>query len=560
MSSEFDSSKNFTLAEQSYDEWASWYPFIFGDAEQAIRLFRDTLEQTLVPHVEPGARVLDAACGTGLGLCALADLGYRATGVDISDGALAVARDWTAKRGHDVVLERVDLACPPDNLGTFDAVVTLSGFLDHFLSEAEQVDVLAKLSALIRPGGVLVLSHHDHARQLATDSDDVCIAPVARRDGNGEPFLYFERRLWHGEPRERAFEHRFYRINDDGSTACVTLNLRAMTMAEVEHALDDCGVATGVWHHPDETGFYQPVLVAERRTDADQARPAVSRVILPGAIKPVAAPPMPDEPVLAEDTSENPFEETPAFHRNTLRPGKSADGSPVLSRRRQVTLVMVSGGIDSVYALVKLLRESEDEVLAHHIHLKNRENRDRIEAACCQRIVKHARETYRPFHYTESTIDRRQFAAFGADDMAVAYEAGLVAQAFANERGQAVDRWFAGFCLEERLDEWGDAVAVQEHMLNACAAGAWPQLAPRYAVLPPIPKRDQMAYLGDDLAAMCWTCREPVWHDDGSVSECGVCKTCVLMNKIRAGEETIPTTTGVTVAQEAKPGVAADLR
>ena len=34
-------------------------------------------------------------------------------------------------------------------------------------------------------------------------------------------------------------------------------------------------------------------------------------------------------------------------------------------------LVMFSGGIDSTHSLVELLRETDDEVLVHHIHLVN---------------------------------------------------------------------------------------------------------------------------------------------------------------------------------------------
>ena len=41
------------------------------------------------------------------------------------------------------------------------------------------------------------------------------------------------------------------------------------------------------------------------------------------------------------------------------------------------TLVMFSGGIDSTAMLVKLLTQDADELRVHHVHLVNREGRDR---------------------------------------------------------------------------------------------------------------------------------------------------------------------------------------
>ena len=47
----------------------------------------------LIERLPPGSRVLDVGCGTGIPTARqLADAGHRVTGVDISDGMLALAR------------------------------------------------------------------------------------------------------------------------------------------------------------------------------------------------------------------------------------------------------------------------------------------------------------------------------------------------------------------------------------------------------------------------------------------------------------------------------------
>jgi len=108
------------------------------------------------------------------------------------------------------------------------------------------------------------------------------------------------------------------------------------------------------------------------------------------------------------------------------------------------------------------------------------------------------------------------------------------------DRGFGVDRWTSGTCLEEELEYYGEQEVERfEHVLNTAAASCYPNPPPRFFQLKIIPKRDQMAYMGEVLTSLCWTCREPVWDGD-TPQECGVCKTCLLMNKIRSGEETIP--------------------
>lgn len=214
------------------------------------------------------------------------------------------------------------------------------------------------------------------------------------------------------------------------------------------------------------------------------------------------------------------------------------DGELILSRNRpQTTLVTLSGGIDSVYVLAKLLRESEDIVIAHHIHMINREGRHRIEGKRCEEIVSYCKTNYRDFYYTESTLDRRRFQAFGLDVITVAQEIGPVCKSYIQGSSLPVDRWILGFCEEERRNRIDDQNAAirKQHILNAASASCYPLDAPKYDNLPIISKRDEIAYLGPELTALCWTCREPVYDhpDDDEPSECGICKTCLLMAEIR---------------------------
>lgn len=212
-------------------------------------------------------------------------------------------------------------------------------------------------------------------------------------------------------------------------------------------------------------------------------------------------------------------------------------------------LIMLSGGIDSTFLLAQALRETEDLVLVHHVHLINLEGRHRAEAHACKNIVEYCRRNYRDFVYTESTVDRSGLYAMGYDVITVASEAGIAATNHLLETGGMADFWMLGFNLEEAHDaeEENDEVGLSAsgdqaaqrpatnrlpYILAAIAATCFPNAPPKY--LRPIlqPKRELMDYMGQDLVDLCWTCRRPVRTDQG-FHECGECKTCKLMISIR---------------------------
>ncbi|MBK6632099.1 MAG: hypothetical protein IPG33_14335 [Betaproteobacteria bacterium] len=71
------------------------------------------------------------------------------------------------------------------------------------------------------------------------------------------------------------------------------------------------------------------------------------------------------------------------------------------------TLLMLSGGVDSAAALIKLLSENREPVFAHHIVLSDSESstRHKAENYACDRLVNYCREHYRDFSYTKSLWD-----------------------------------------------------------------------------------------------------------------------------------------------------------
>lgn len=106
--------------------------------------------------LEPGARILDLACGHGRHAILLARRGYDVTGFDLSGIALARAREDAA--AADVALRLVqgdmrELSFDAE----FDVVLNLFTAFGYFEHEAEDARVLDGVARALLPGGRFLL-------------------------------------------------------------------------------------------------------------------------------------------------------------------------------------------------------------------------------------------------------------------------------------------------------------------------------------------------------------------------------------------------------------------
>ena len=105
-------------------------------------------------ELPPGARVLDAPCGSGRIAVRLAERGLDLTGIDNSPTEIELARRAAAKHGVDARFEVRDVRDAPEE--DFDALVVWGnsfGYMPH----AETLEHLAACRRALRDGGRLVL-------------------------------------------------------------------------------------------------------------------------------------------------------------------------------------------------------------------------------------------------------------------------------------------------------------------------------------------------------------------------------------------------------------------
>lgn len=114
-----------------------------------------------VAAIQPGERVLDVACGTGILACEAAERvgpSGEVIGLDINDGMLTVAR----RKSRAIAWRQGDAEQLPFADGEFDAVVSQFGLM--FFADRQQA--LREMARVVRPGGRLVVAVWDCVEQI----------------------------------------------------------------------------------------------------------------------------------------------------------------------------------------------------------------------------------------------------------------------------------------------------------------------------------------------------------------------------------------------------------
>ena len=106
-------------------------------------------------NIEPGARVLDVACGAGQTAIPMSRAGAKVTGVDIATNLIEQARARAQAENLDARFEEGDAEMLPYEDGSFDIVVSLIGAM--FAPRPDLV--AAELKRVCRPGGKIIMGN-----------------------------------------------------------------------------------------------------------------------------------------------------------------------------------------------------------------------------------------------------------------------------------------------------------------------------------------------------------------------------------------------------------------
>ena len=192
------------------------------------------------------------------------------------------------------------------------------------------------------------------------------------------------------------------------------------------------------------------------------------------------------------------------------------------------SLVMYSGGLDSVALLANVLAETDHHVHVHHIEIVNRDGRSEIENIAVEKTLDYIRREYRDFDYSSSRNEFNigwgggtdlQLALFTAGRLTTALE-GMVDIVFTGhiqppfwELSEGAAILNAVFIQRKQKPEWLWPLSKIDGAFGMRKVHIWESIPP-------------------ELAEMTWSCRRPVMVGD-DIQVCNDCHACTSRANLR---------------------------
>jgi len=250
-----------SITQTFYDNLASQYDKLFLDWQATTQEQAVILDRIFATNgFDKTANILDCACGIGTQAIGLAAIGYNVTGSDISDGEIAEAKERAAKNNVSVHFEHADFCALSNTFAEqFDIVIAMDNALPHMLTGNDLESAIKSIVNQLKYGGMFVASIRDYDA-LLMDKPPYS-PPYIHKTVKGQR-VSFQTWQWNGD-NYRLIQY----IIDDEDTLQVSkfeCEYRATRREEMTKLLIENGCSNVVWMFPEETGFYQPIVVAKK--------------------------------------------------------------------------------------------------------------------------------------------------------------------------------------------------------------------------------------------------------------------------------------------------------
>ncbi|WP_051656402.1 class I SAM-dependent methyltransferase [Butyrivibrio sp. AE3004] len=199
-------------------------------------------------------------CGIGTQAIGLASMGYNVTASDISDGELSEAKERAEKNNVKIHFEHADFCALSDTFkNQFDIVIAMDNALPHMLTSESLERAIASIVDQTKIGGIIVASIRDYDSILAEKPS--YSPPYIHKTERGQR-VSFQTWAW----KDDNYQLTQYIIDDENALEISKFECeyRATRRKEMTNMFLSKGCTDVAWKFPEETGFYQPIVIAKK--------------------------------------------------------------------------------------------------------------------------------------------------------------------------------------------------------------------------------------------------------------------------------------------------------
>ena len=244
-----------------YDDLGDYYHLIFDDWDESIDRQARVLNRLISKHVDRSSvALLDCACGIGTQAIGFAKAGHHVVASDLSKTAVDRAKREAKRRGLDISFFASDMTFLTEiTQRDFDVVVALDNAFPH-LTAKQVSQALKAIRSKLKPEGMFIASIRDYDKL------------VLQRPTVQAPAFF-------GKEGNRRIVHQVWDWKDEGYTLHLHITAqsgkewvsrhflgeyRCLLRDEFSSALESAGFDQTQWLMPEETEFYQPIVIAKK--------------------------------------------------------------------------------------------------------------------------------------------------------------------------------------------------------------------------------------------------------------------------------------------------------
>ncbi|KFA97561.1 hypothetical protein [Vibrio sp. ER1A] len=197
------------------------------------------------------------------------------------------------------------------------------------------------------------------------------------------------------------------------------------------------------------------------------------------------------------------------------------------------SIAFYSGGLDST-AMLYLLSQTDEEIIAHHVYFETDTERDKLEMQAVEKIQKYFGDR---FKWESSSISLMGAPLLKQSRDVIWFSIiGAVYTAYEN-----VDNIYFGFEHQAADVYYKQWLQTAEDLCNGVLEKALPlsckgdlvnedpdKIKP-YKIISPVAglsKADEYNLLPEELKKVVWSCRNPQRLKSGVITHCGTCEPC----------------------------------